>query len=115
GSDGAANSQILVNGGNYNVGCTFLFYIDGNGAITFDNASAHADVLNAGVLGRTGVLNIGGGALSADTTLKLYAPGGNGQLNFVSNVTLGGNSTKILAANSITIFDNAVAHIGRAT
>src|SRR4029077_18662808 len=59
-----------------------------------------------------GVLNIGGGMLSADTTLKLYAPGSNGQLNFVSNVTLGGNSAKILAANSITIFDNVVVTIG---
>jgi hypothetical protein len=44
--------------------------------------------------------------------LKLYAPGSNGQLNFVSNVTLGGNSAKILAANSITIFDNVVVTIG---
>jgi hypothetical protein len=112
GSDGAAASAILINGGNYNVGGTFLSYIDGNGAITFNNASAHADVLKAGVFGANGVLNIGGGALSADTTLKLYAPGGNGQLNFVSNVTLGGNSTKILAANSITIFDNVVVNIG---
>jgi FecR protein len=112
GSDGAANGAILVNGGNYNVGGTFLNYIDGNGAITFNNASAHADVLKAGVFGANGVLNIGGGALSADTMLKLYAPGSNGQLNFVSNVTLGGNSKKILAANSITIFDNVVVTIG---
>jgi len=34
--------------------------------------------------------------------LKLYAPGSNGQLNFLSNVTLGGNSV-ILAADSVTI------------
>src|SRR6266487_3283597 len=112
GSDGAAASAILINGGNYNVGDTFLSYIDGNGAITFNNASAHADVLKAGVFGANGVLNIGGGTLSADTTLKLYAPGSNGQLNFVSNVTLGGNSMKILAANSITIFNNIVVTIG---
>lgn len=57
------------------------------------------------------MLNIGGGTLSADTTLKLYAPGSNGQLNFISNVTLGGNSVKILAANSITIFNNVVVTI----
>jgi hypothetical protein len=44
--------------------------------------------------------------------LELYASGSNGQLNFVSNVTLGGNSVKILAANSITIFDNIVVTIG---
>ncbi len=112
GSDGAANSAILVNGGKYNVGGTFLSYIDGNGSITFNNASAHADVLKAGVFGANGVLNIGGGALSADTTLKLYAPGSNGQLNFISNVTLGGNSAKVLAANSITIFDNVLVTIG---
>src|SRR5213080_3569796 len=112
GSDGAAAAAILINGGNYNVGGTFLTYMDGNGAITFNNASAHADILKAGVFGANGVLNIGGGMLSADTTLKLYAPGSNGELNFVSNVTLGGNSAKILAANSITIFDNVVVTIG---
>src|SRR4030095_11053402 len=49
---------------------------------------------------------------SADTTLKLYAPGSNGALNFLSNVTLDGNAKKILAANSITIFENVVVTIG---
>ena len=112
GSDGAKTAAINLNGGNYNVGGTFLSYIDGNGAITFSNASAHADVLKAGVFGANGVLNIGGGTLSANTTLKLYAPGSNGQLNFISNVTLGGNSATILAANSITIFDNVLVTIG---
>lgn len=112
GSDGAAPAGIQINGGNYNVGGTFLTYMDGNGSITFNNASAHADILKAGVFGTNGALNIGGGTLSADTTLKLYAPGSNGQLNFFSNVTLDGNSKKILAANSITIFDNVVVTIG---
>jgi hypothetical protein len=112
GSDGAATSAILINGGNYNVGGTFLSYIDGNGSITFYNASAHADILKAGAFGANGVLNIGGGTLSADTMLKLYAPGSNGELNFISNVTLGGNSVKILAANSVTIFDDVVVTIG---
>ena len=113
GSDGAAGgAAININGGNYNVGGTFLSYIDGDGTITFNNASAHADVLKAGVFGANGVLNVGGGMLSADSTLKLYAPGSNGQLNFISNVTLGGNSAKILAANSVTIFNNIVVTIG---
>jgi hypothetical protein len=113
GSDGAVGGAgININGGNYNIGGTFLSSIDGNGTITFSNASAHADVLKAGVFGANGVLNIGGGMLSADSTLKLYAPGSNGQLNFISNVTLGGNSLKILAANSITIFNNVVVTIG---
>jgi hypothetical protein len=111
GSDGAKSASIDFNGGNYTAGGTFLSSIDGNGTITFNNASAHADVLKAGVFGANGVLNIGGGTLSADTTLKLYAPGSNGQLNFISNVTLGGNGAKILAANSITIFNNVVVNI----
>ena len=74
--------------------------------------SVHADVLKVGALGANGVLNIGGGTLSADTTLKLYASGSNGQLNFISDVTLGGNSAKILAANAVTIFDGVVVTIG---
>ena len=115
GSDGAASSAIRITDGNYNVGDTFLSYIDGNGSITFNNASAHADVLKAGVFGANGVLNIGGGTLSADTTLKLYASGSNGQLNFLSNVTLDGNSKKVLAANSVTIFNNVVVTIGGET
>jgi hypothetical protein len=113
GSDGAVGgAAININGGSYNAGGTFLTYIDGNGTITFNNATAHADVLKAGVFGANGVLNVGGGMLSADTTLKLYASGSNGVLNFVSNVTLGGNSLKILAANSVTIFNNIVVTIG---
>src|SRR5439155_6042057 len=38
--------------------------------------------------------------------------GSNGQLNFTSNVMLGGNSAKILAANSVTIFNNVTVTIG---
>jgi len=41
--------------------------------------------------------------LSADTTLKLYAPGSNGTLNFISNVTLSSGTEMDLAANTITI------------
>jgi hypothetical protein len=119
GSEGAVGgAAININGGNYNVGGTFLTYIDGNGTIAFNNASAHADVLKAGVFGTNGALNVDvhGGTLSADSTLKLYAPGSNGVLNFLSNVTLGGNAlTKILAANTINIFNNVVVTIGGST
>ena len=114
GSDSTAAAAINLNGGSYDAGGTFLALIDGSGAIAFNNASVHADVLKVGALGTNGVLNIGGGTLSADTTLKLYASGSNGQLNFISNVTLGGNSAKILAANSITILNNVVVTIGGA-
>jgi FecR-like protein len=115
GSDGAESAAINVTNGNYEVGGTFRTFIDGSGTIAFNNASVHADVLKVGVFGDNGVLNIGGGSLSADTTLKLYASGGNGQLNFISDVTLGGDSAKILAANSITIVDDVVVTIGGET
>src|SRR6266699_2564514 len=68
-----------------------------------------------GALGTNGVLNISGGTLSADTTLKLYAVGSNGTINFEADVTLGGNSAKILAANTITIFNNVTVTIGGST
>jgi FecR protein len=113
GSDGAANgAAINFNRGNYVVGGTFLSTIDGNGIIAFNNASVHAEVLKAGVFGTNGVLNIGGGNLSANTTLELYARGSSGgQLNFTSDVALGGNSTKILAADSVTIFNGVTVTI----
>jgi hypothetical protein len=111
GSGGAGSASVTFDSGNYQVGGTFLAYIDQSGTISFNTASAHADVLKAGVFGANGALNIGGGTLSADSQLKLYAPGSNGQINFVSNVTLGGNAAKILAANSVTIFNNVVVTI----
>ncbi len=75
GSDSAASAAINVNGGNYDAGGTFLTEIDGDGAITFNNVIGHADILKVGALGTNGVLTIGGGSLSGDTTLKLYASG----------------------------------------
>ncbi len=111
GSDGAASAAINFNGGSYDAGGTFLSYIDGNGTITFNNASAHADVLKAGAFGPNGVLNVGGGTLSGDTTLKLYAPGSNGAINFVSNVTLDSNSSVIIAGNTVTINNGVMVTI----
>ncbi len=57
---------------------------------SLDNLFTNADVLKVGALGANGVLRIGSGTLSADTTLKLYAPGSNGQIEFIANVVLGG-------------------------
>jgi FecR protein len=109
GSDGAASAAININGGSYDAGGTFLALIDGNGAITFNNASAHADVLKVGALGNNGTLTIGGGTLSGDTTLKLYAGGSNGSIDFVANVSLRSlNDVAIIAANTVTIENGVV-------
>ncbi len=77
-----------------------------------DSLFAHADVLKVGALGTNGVLTIGSGTLTADTTLKLYAPASNGRIDFISNVTLGGLSAKIIAADTVSIFDGVVVTIG---
>ena len=81
-------------------------------ASTSDNLNMHADVLKAAALGSNGQLNIGGGTLSADTMLQLYATGSNGQVNFVASVTLGGNSTKIIAGDTVNIFNGVFVTIG---
>jgi hypothetical protein len=112
GSDGAAAAAINFNGGSYDAGGTFSAFTDGAGTITFNNASVHADVLKVGALGTNGVLNIGGGTLSADTTLKLYANSSNGTVNFIANVTLTGASSKIIAGDTVKVFDSVVVRIG---
>ena len=112
GSDGAASAAINFNGGSYDAGGTFSAFTDGAGTITFNNASVHADVLKIGALGTNGVLNIGGGTLSADTTLKLYANSSTGTVNFIANVTLTGASTKIIAGDTVKVFDSVVVTIG---
>ena len=73
------------------------------GQTTLKNATIHGDVVKVSALGNNGVLTIGGGMLSADTELKLYANGSNGQLNFISNVTLSSGTAMHLAANTLTI------------
>ncbi len=74
-----------------------------SGQVNLTNANIHADTLKVAALGNNGVLQIGGGSLSADTTLQLYATSGNGQVVFVGNVSLNGTSTKSIAGDSVTI------------
>jgi len=82
-----------------------------NGVVNLSNATLHGDTVKAGALGTNGTLNVGGGSLDAATTLKLYASGANGNVNFTDNVTLSGNSLKIIAADAITIFNGKVVTV----
>ena len=77
-----------------------------------DTVDAHADVIKIAALGNNGVLTIGNGTLSADTTLQLYSPGSNGTVNFVGSVTLGGASAKTIAGNTVNIFNGVVVNVG---
>jgi hypothetical protein len=106
GPDPTGSAAINFNGGTYEIGGTFYNTIDGNGTITFNNTDIHANVVQAGVFGANGSLIIGGSGsntISADTLLKLYAPGANGLLKFIANVTLSSGTAMDLAANTITI------------
>jgi hypothetical protein len=85
-----------------------------NGRVTLANSTISADVVRARAFGENGVLTVGGGSISADNMLKLYADGSNGTVLFVSNVSLNGNSTKIITGNTVTISPNVVVTIGGA-
>jgi hypothetical protein len=112
GSDAAATAAININGGNYTSGGTFLGLIDGNGIFTLNGATIAADVVRVGVFGNNGTLRIGGGSISANTLLHLYAPGSNGTIDFVSNVTLRtSNAIPAIVANTVTIENGVVVTV----
>ena len=81
------------------------------GSVTLADAALNAGTIKIGALGNDGTLTVGGGSISADTAIKLYAGGGNGTVNFVDDVTLSGNSVKTIAGNTVSIFDGKVVTI----
>ena len=114
GNDPSGSAAINFNGGTYEVAGTFFNTIDGNGTITFNNTDIHANIVAAGVFGANGSLIIGGSGsntISANTLLQLYAPGSNGLLKFVGNVTLSSGTAIDLAANTITINSGVIVTI----
>jgi hypothetical protein len=82
-----------------------------NGIVSLTNANIHGDVVKIGALGANGTLNIGGGTISADSTLRLYAGGSNGTINFTDNVTLSGASAKIISGDTVNIVDGKVVTV----
>jgi len=81
------------------------------GLINVNQANLSASTIKMGALGKNGTLNVGGGTLSADTAIKLYAGGSNGTVNFTDNVTLSGTSVKTISGNTVTVFDGKVVTI----
>jgi len=119
GDNPTGSAAINFNGGNYAVGVgvggTFLSTIDGDGAITFTKTDVHADSIKVGVFGSNGILRIGGGIISANTLLHLYAPNG-GIIDFVSDVTLSSSATAaVIAANTVTIENGVTVTISPST
>ena len=73
-----------------------------------------ADTIKVGALGANGTLIIGNSTLTADTLIALYAGSSNGSIEFNANVTLNGATTKIIAANVVTIDNGVTVTIGGA-
>ena len=82
-----------------------------SGLVSLATVQISADTVKIGALGSNGTLSIGGGRINADTLLQLYATGSNGTVVFVSNVTLGGNSMKIIAGNTVTVNNGVVVQV----
>ena len=69
-------------------------------ALWVNIVNLHADIVKIGVFGDNGTLTIGGGMISANTLLKLYAPGSNGIIDFVANVTLNSQGASALCESA---------------
>lgn len=81
------------------------------GKIELKNSTISADIVKVGALGANGTLTVGGGSISADTALRLYAGGSNGSIVFDDHVSLNGNSAKIISANTVTIKSNKIVTV----
>jgi hypothetical protein len=120
GSDAVSGTAAInINGGTYNVGGTFEGFMDGKGTFTLNNATIAADTVKVGVFGTNGTLRIGGGSISANTLLHLYATGSGsngGLIDFVSNVTLNSvGAAAVVAANTVTVETGVVVTIAGST
>ena len=83
----------------------------GSGVVNINNANLNASTVKARALGANGTLNIGGGSISADSTINLYAGGSNATVNFTDNVTLSGTSVKTISGNTVTVYDGKVVTV----
>ncbi len=68
-------------------------------------------MVKANANGTNGVLTIGGGSISGDTVINLYASGTNGMVHFVDNVSLNGNSVKTISGHTVTIANGKIVNI----
>ena len=109
----SAGGDVDVNGGTIQAdkGTIDIRNQGSSGAINLTNATLNASTIKVGALGNNGTLNVGGGTISADSVIKLYAGGSNGTVNFIDNVTLNGNSVKTISGDTVTIFNGKVVTV----
>jgi mannose-6-phosphate isomerase-like protein (cupin superfamily) len=104
-SANGANSNITMNGtATATHGAVDIRHQGLAGQISMTGANINADIIKVAALGDNGVLTIGlNTTLSANTVLKLYATGSNGQIIFAGNCTIGGGNLNIIAAPIVTV------------
>jgi len=113
-----ANSDVKVRGQvRADRGTIDIRHTGENGNVTLDGGSQstldlRGDIVKAAALGTNGILKVGGGSISADTTLQLYASGFNGEVQFIADVSLTGNSVKSIAGHAVTILNGIDVNIG---
>jgi hypothetical protein len=101
--------EIVSNGGRIEIDEAEISSADGtviidtlsptvSGNVTLNNATLNASVLKVRAFGPNGVLQIGGSTLTAGDTLRLYADGSNGRVQFVSDTIINNNGTNAAIA-----------------
>jgi hypothetical protein len=111
----SAGANIVVNGQTLKAdpgGSVDIRHTGPGGTVTLTNATLRGDVVKVGALGTDGRLIIGGGSIDANSAIKLYARGSNGEVHFVDNVSLTGLSTKIIAGSTVTIDNGKTVTVG---
>ncbi len=108
----SGDSQVNVSGKlEADKGLIDIRHSSDRGQINLTNADLRADTIKVAALGNNGRLQIGGGTISADTILQLYAPIGNGQVVFIANATLSGAGSKYIAGDSVTINNGVIVNV----
>jgi hypothetical protein len=82
------------------------------GFVSLTTTQIAADTVKIGALGSNGTLSIGGGRITADTLLKLYATGSNGSIVFVSDAFISSTGSIIIAANTVTVNNGVTVTVG---
>jgi hypothetical protein len=111
----SVDDNIVVSGQTLDAGrngTVDIRHTGAGGTIALTNATLKGDVVKVGTLGPNGQLIIGGGVIDANSAIKLYASGSNGEVRFVDNVTLKGSSVKTIAGSTVTINNGKVVTIG---
>jgi hypothetical protein len=113
-SASGANSSVTMNGrATATHGTIDIRHSGDAGTINIGGAAnLTADIIKVAALGHDGVLTIGANTqLSANTVLKLYATGSNGQIVFAGSCSISGGNLNIIAAPTVTVNSGVTVNV----